>query len=183
MLEGIKAGFRHVTHLFNAMKGFHHREPGIIGVALLDSRISFDLIPDGVHLHKVVYELVLKLKQPSKTVLVSDSLPTTGLRDGEYDYGGISIVLKKGVARLESGALAGSNISLNEGVGFLSGLGVRELCEVIHMASYSPACVLNMQDRKGCLSPGMDADIAVFDGNFNARLTMVEGKIVYEENV
>ena len=181
MLEGIKAGFRHVTHLYNAMKGFHHRDPGIMGAALLDPRISFDIIPDGVHLHKVAYELVLRLKQPSKTVLASDSLPTTGLRDGGYDYCGMSIVLKNGVARLESGALAGSNITLNEGVGYLSGLGVGELCDVIHMASYSPACLLNMQDMKGSLSPGMDADIAVFDSNFNTRLTMVEGNIVYVE--
>lgn len=181
MLEGINTGFRHVTHLYNAMKGFHHREPGIIGSALLDPRISFDIIPDGIHLHKVVYELALKLKQPSKTVLVSDSLPTTGLPDGEYDYGGRRIVLKNGVARLESGALAGSNIPLNEGVSHLSGLEIRELREVIHMATYSPACLLNIQDRKGSLSPGMDADIAVFDSNFNARLTMIEGNIVHVE--
>jgi N-acetylglucosamine-6-phosphate deacetylase len=181
MLKGINAGFRHVTHLYNAMKGFHHREPGIMGAALLDSRISFEIIPDGIHLHKVAYELALKLKQPAKTVLVSDSLPTTGLGDGEYDCGGRSIVLKNGVARLESGVLAGSNITLNEGVGILSGLGVRELREIIHMASYSPACLLGIQGRKGSLSPGMDADIAVFDSNFNPRLTMVGGNITYIE--
>lgn len=183
MLKGINAGIRHVAHLYNAMMGFHHREPGIFGSAFLDSRVSFELIPDGVHLHRVAYEIAIKLKEPSKTVLVSDSLPTAGFPDGEYNYGDLKILLKNGVARLESGALAGSNITLNEGIKYISELGLLKPRELIQMTTYSPATVIDVHHQKGSLMPGMDADIVVLDRNFDSKLTIIEGDIVYEGGV
>jgi N-acetylglucosamine-6-phosphate deacetylase len=165
------------------MMGFHHREPGIFGSAFLDSRVSFELIPDGVHLHRVAYEIAIKLKEPSKTVLVSDSLPTAGFPDGEYNYGDLKILLKNGVARLESGALAGSNITLNEGIKYISELGLLKPRELIQMTTYSPATVIDVHHQKGSLMPGMDADIVVLDRNFDSKLTIIEGDIVYEGGV
>jgi len=180
MMDGINAGISHTTHLYNTMRPFHHREPGAVGASLIDDRISVELIADGVHVHPVALKLTTKLKGVKKTVLVSDSIMPTGLPDGEYQYGHQKVFLKKGQCRLDSGVLAGSNIRLCDAVRNMVHLAGIPITQAIEMATLSPARVLSLEDQKGQLLPGRDADLIVLDKTFSVRCSMVNGKIIYE---
>jgi len=180
MEAGVKAGVRHVAHLFNGMRPFHHREPGIVGRALVDDRVSVELIADGVHVHPASLRLAARMKGAEKTVLVSDSIKPAGLPDGDYDYGGRRVTVSGGRCLLEDGVLAGSIIRLNDAVRNMVELAGFTVGEAIKMASSSPSRVLGMEGRKGSLARGMDADVTVLDEGFNVLFTMVEGRVVYE---
>lgn len=180
MGAGVKAGVRHVAHLFNGMRPFHHREPGIVGWALVDDRVSVELIADGVHVHPASLRLAARMKGAEKTVLVSDSIKPAGLPDGDYDYGGRRVTVSGGRCLLEDGVLAGSVIRLNDAVRNMVELAGFTVGEAIKMASSSPSRVLGMEGRKGSLARGMDADVTVLDEGFNVLFTMVEGRVVYE---
>jgi len=172
-------GFTHVTHLFNAMRPFHHRDPGVVGAALTDERLTVELIADGLHLHSASLRLAALAKGSEKTVLVSDSVMPAGLQDGEYLFGGYKVYLKGGRCSLESGDLAGSTIRLCDAVRNIVELAGLPITKAVEMASLSPAKVLGLADRKGCLKSGWDADLTVFDQSFTVLFTMVEGRIVY----
>lgn len=177
--EGIEAGITHMIHLFNGMRGFHHREPGIVGASLTYPRVSVEVIADGIHLHPVSLQLTVKLKGVRKTVLVSDSLPPAGLPEGVYNFGEKEVILKDDECRLRSGVIAGSTIRLNEAIRNmveLTGLGVTE---AVSMATDSPSKVIGVEDRKGRLLPGFDADITVLK-RFEPVLTIVGGETVYK---
>jgi len=179
MEAATEAGFTHVTHLFNAMRPFHHRDPGVVGAALTDERLTVELIADGLHLHPASLRLAALVKGSEKTVLASDSVMPAGLQDGEYLLGGDKVYLKDRRCSLESGQLAGSTIRLCDAVRNIVELADLPLTKAVEMASLSPARVLGLADRKGCLKPGWDADLTVFDQSFTVLFTMVEGRIVY----
>lgn len=181
MEAAVDAGFRHVTHLFNGMRPFHHREPGAAGAALMDERVSVEVIADGVHLHPAALMLAVTVKGVGKTALVSDSIMPAGLPEGEYVFGGQGVRLRGGRCLLESGVLAGSAIRLCDAVRNMVGLVGIQLTEAVEMASSTPARIIDVADRKGCLEPGMDADLTVFDHGFSILLTMVGGKVVYKK--
>jgi N-acetylglucosamine-6-phosphate deacetylase len=179
MMMGVKAGVRHASHLFNGMRPFHHREPGVAGAALADERVKVELIADGVHLHPVTLGLAVGLKGPRRTALVSDAIAAAGLRDGEYSLGGQRVEVRDGVCTLESGALAGSTLTLNKAVRNMVELVGTPISEAVMMASSTPAAIMG-EARKGRLEPGLDADVVVFDWDFRVLLTMVGGSVVYE---
>jgi N-acetylglucosamine-6-phosphate deacetylase len=177
---GFEAGLKHASHLFNAMKPLHHREPGIIGATLVNDEISVELIADGVHLHPVVLKLVKRMKSSESTVLVSDAISSAGLPDGEYKFGSEELKVDKGVSRLESGYLVGSTIRLSDAIRNMIRLTGIAPKEAIEMATFTPAKVLGVLEKKGRLIPGMDADITVLDHKLTVVLTIVEGRIVYK---
>jgi len=179
MEHAVGAGFTHITHLFNAMRPFHHRDPGVVGAALTDERLAVELIADGLHLHPTSLRLTALVKGAEKTVLVSDSAMPAGLRDGEYLLGDEKVYLKGDRCSLESGGLAGSTIRLCDAVQSMVELGGFPITRAVEMASLSPARVLDFANRKGCLKPGWDADLTVFDQKFTVLFTMVEGRIVH----
>ncbi len=179
MMAGVEAGFSYVAHLFNGMRPFHHREPGVVGAALDDSRVSVELIADGLHLHPAALRLVVGRKGAGKTTLVSDSVAPAGLGDGEYELGGERVRVEKGRCFLGSGTLAGSTIRLSDAVRNMVELAGSPIAEAVEMASTTPARILGLMERKGRLTPGMDADLTVLDKSFSIRLTIVGGKIVY----
>ena len=179
MMAGVEAGFSHVTHLFNGMRPFHHREPGVVGAALDDGRVSVELIADGLHLHPAALRLAAGRKGAGKTALVSDSVAPAGLVDGEYELGGERVRVEKGRCLLESGALAGSTIRLSDAVRNMVELAGSPIEEAVEMASTTPAGILGLAERNGRLAPGMDADLTVLDKGFSVRLTMVGGRVVY----
>jgi N-acetylglucosamine-6-phosphate deacetylase len=119
------------------------------------------------------------MKGVESTVLVSDSIAPAGLPDGEYDFGELKVSIKEGRSLLESGRLAGSTIRLRDAVRNMVELAGFPLDEAVEMATSTPARIVGVDDRKGSLTPGMDADITVINGNFSIVLTMVEGSIVY----
>ncbi len=181
MEKAVEAGFRHVTHLFNAMRPFHHRDPGVVGAALTNGRVTVDIIADGQHLHPAALRLVAMTKGAGKTALVSDSIKPAGLDDGEYRLGDQIVRLKGGRCTVGSGLLAGSTIRLYDAVRNMVELAGVPLAEAVEMASSTPASIIGISDRKGCLKPGMDADLTVLDHYYSVLLTMVGGKIVYKK--
>lgn len=181
MVEAFDAGFRHVAHLFNAMRPFHHRDPGAAGAALADERVTVEVIADGLHLHPSVLRLVAEAKGAGYTALVSDSIMPSGLPDGEYSFGDQRVILKGGRCLLESGVLAGSTIRLCDAVRNMVELAGVPITEAVEMASSTPARIIGLADRKGRLQQGMDADLTIFDHGFSILLTMVGGRVVYEK--
>jgi len=180
---GIEAGIRHASHLFNGMRSLHHREPGLVGAALDDERVTVELIADCYHIHPAVLRIVARLKGTARTALVSDSIAAAGLPDGDYSLGGMKVAVRHGKSLLESGTLAGSTIRLCDAVRNMVKKADVPLREAVEMASTTPSRVAGAADRKGSIAPGMDADITVLDRGLSVMLTMVEGRVIYEKEV
>ena len=177
--QAISCGCSHVTHLFNGMTGLHHREPGIVGAALMHD-VFTEVIADKVHVNEHLFQFVLNNKGENRVVLITDSMRAGCMKDGIYDLGGQDAIVKDGIARLAGGSLAGSVLTLNQAVRNFYESTEATLCEVIHMASLNPATSINVAHRKGSLEIGKDADVIFLDDEFNCHLTMVKGDVVYK---
>ena len=178
-VAGVKAGVRHATHLFNAMTPLTHRGPGVVGAALNCDEVSTELIVDTHHVNAALFDTVYKLKG-RKLCIITDCLPAGGLPEGEYTLGGAKIIYKNDLCRLEDGPIAGSVLKLNKGVWNVFNNSKIPLHECVNCASLNPATTLGMQDKKGSLAVGKDADIVILDNEFNVRKTIIGGKIKYE---
>lgn len=177
-IDGIKHGFCHSTHLFNAMTGFTHREPGVVG-ATFDSDITTETISDGIHISYPSLRVAYKQKGTDKTLLVTDAMCACGMPDGTYALGGQPVIVKNGAARLENGALAGSILTLNRAVKNIYDNTNYPLYEIVKMASYNGAKYCRVDDRKGQIKENLDADLTIFDENIDVKMTIIGGKIVY----
>lgn len=176
----VEKGVSNITHLFNAMTPLNHREPGVVGLALMTD-VYCELIADKIHVNKDLFQFVLKTKGKDKIILITDCMRAGCMKDGEYDLGGQTVIVKDNAARLESGALAGSVLTLNKAIhNFFENTDLK-INEVIQLASLNPAKSINVDNRKGSLEIGKDADIAIFDEDMNCHLTIVEGQIVYNK--
>ena len=178
-VAGVKAGVRHATHLFNAMTPLTHRGPGVVGAALNCDEVSTELIVDTHHVNAALFDTVYKLKG-RKLVAITDCLPAGGLPEGEYTLGGAKIIYKNDLCRLEDGTIAGSVLKLNKGVWNVYNNSKIPLHECVNCASLNPATTLGIQDKKGSLEAGKDADIVILDNEFNVRKTIIGGKVKYE---
>ena len=177
--QAIACGCSHVTHLFNGMTGLHHREPGIVGAALMHD-VFTEIIADKIHVNESLFQFVLNNKGEDRVVLITDSMRAGCMKDGVYDIGGQDATVKDGAARLACGSLAGSVLTLNQAVRNFYECTDATLSEAIHMASLNPAASINVDNRKGSLEVGKDADVILLDESFNCHLTMVNGEIVYQ---
>lgn len=175
----IAAGCSHATHLFNAMRGLHQREPGLVTAALLSEKVLVELIVDGVHLHPAVVELVLKMKGREKIALVTDSMRAKCLRDGTYDLGGQTVTVKGDKAELREGVLAGSVLKMNSALKNLLQFTGCSLADAIKMTSENPARALGIFAERGSITVGKAADLVVLDSELNVVLTMVGGEVVF----
>ena len=178
-VAGVKAGVRHATHLFNAMTPLTHRGPGVVGAALNCDEVSTELIVDTHHVNAALFDTVYKLKG-RKLCIITDCLPAGGLPEGEYTLGGAKIIYKNDLCRLEDGTIAGSVLKLNKGVWNVFNNSKIPLHECVNCASLNPATTLGIQDKKGSLAAGKDADIVILDNEFNVRKTIIGGKVKYE---
>lgn len=176
-MVGINNGVKHATHLFNAMTGLAHREPGVVGAAL-NSDVSCELIVDTFHVLPALYDLVYKMKG-RKLCFITDCLPAGGLPYGEYTLGGIKIIYKDIVCCLEDGTIAGSVLKLNKGVWNVYTNSTIPLWECVNCASLNPAEVIGVSDKKGSLDIGKDADIVILDNEFNVIKTIKKGEMKY----
>ena len=179
---GIYEGASIATHLYNAMRSFSHREPGIIGAALTDDRVYCELIYDTIHLHDTSVEIAMKLIGMDKIVLVSDAMRAAGLTDGEYELGGQKVYVKKGGARLENGSLAGSTLNLRRAVHNMIFKMNVPIHNAVRMASLNPAKAIKIDDRKGSLELGKDADMIIFDSDINILTAIVGGDTAWTRN-
>ncbi len=178
--KAFSAGANHATHLFNAWREFHHREPGGIGAALDEDQVFVELIADGIHIHPSFIRLAIFRKGVDRVCLITDSLKEVGLPDGTYTWGELQVVLQGREIRLkDSGVLAGSVLHLNHGVrNVLSWTGL-SVPEVVRMATLTPAKSVGLEASVGSLEPGKKANVAVFDRNFETVATFVRGEKVY----
>ncbi len=176
------AGVTQATHLFNAMGGLHHREPGTAGAVLDDDRLLAQLICDGVHIHPAVVSLVFKIKTSSRIALITDSIRGAGMGDGEYENDGQRMVVREGVARDPEGRLSGSTLAMDEALRNVIKFTGCSLEEALAMATSVPAEEMGLAGRKGRIAAGYDADLVLFDENINIKKVIVNGEIVYEKS-
>lgn len=173
----LDAGATVGTHLFNAMRGLHHREPGPVAALLEHPHAYVELIADGVHLHPAVLRLAATRK-PGRAVLVTDAMAAAGAGDGDYALGTMAVEVRDGVARLaDTGLIAGSTLTMAAAVKFAVQVAGLPLEDVVRAATASPAAMLGL-DRVGSLCPGFRADLVVLDGDLNVLRVLHRGQWV-----
>ncbi|MGI8574381.1 MAG: N-acetylglucosamine-6-phosphate deacetylase, partial [Egibacteraceae bacterium] len=170
---GFDAGGRAATHVFNAMRPLHHRDPGIAGVALARSDVTVELIVDGHHLHPDTVRLAWHAAA-GRVALVTDGIAAAGLGDGTYRLGDVEVTVRDGAARNPAGALAGSTLTMLQAVRNLHALGV-PLPEAVDAATGVPARLVGREDL-GLLVAGTVADIIVLDDRLELQACLVDGE-------
>lgn len=174
----VDAGARAVTHLFNAMPPLHHRMPGPVARALLDERVTSELIVDGHHLDDDILRLALGVAGADRLMLATDAMAAAGMPDGDYDLPGLEASVRDGGAFVRgSDTLAGSTLTMDRAVERLVGSGAVGLREAARMASTNPAAVMGWADR-GALRVGARADLVVIGPTGGVELVMVLGERV-----
>ena len=174
----IEAGVGHVTHLFNAQTPLMHRDPGVVGAALTDDRVSTELIADAFHVNAHLFPLVARMKG-DKLVLITDCTRAGGLEDGEYTLGGQPIFVKGIECRLADGTIAGSVLKLNYAVYNLLSNTKLPVWEAVNAASLNPEKRIGVDGCKGSIEPGKDADFAIVNDRFDVIATIIAGRTVY----
>ena len=178
-MKSIDAGISNATHIFNAMPPFHHRHPGPVG-AILNSPITFELIADTIHIHPAVFQILLNAKGKDKMILITDSMRAGFMKDGNWELGGQEVVVENNTARLPDGTLAGSILTLNKAVFNIMANTELEIYEAVALASLNPAKLIHLDQMKGSIKIGKDADLVIFDEKLNVECTILEGKIIYQ---
>ncbi len=180
-ISAIKRGAGHITHLFNAQTGLHHRNPGIVGAAF-DSDVKVELITDNIHVHPATQRIVYKIKSKEKIILITDSMRACGLGDGVSELGGQKVFVKGNFATLENGNLAASVIKMNDAVkNFRENTGA-DMGEVVESVTKNPAESLKIFDKIGSIETGKSADFTIFDENFDVKYSFVDGQIFFRKS-
>ena len=177
-MEAIHCGCSHITHLFSAQTPLHHRDPGVVGAALMTD-VFTEVIADKIHINPHIFQFVLDNKGTDRVVLITDSMRAGCMKDGRYDLGGQEVMVKDGAARLSSGVLAGSVLTLNLAVKNFYEHTKATLSEAIHFASLNPAKSIGVDAYKGSLEVGKDADIIILDKDFICLLGISEGREIW----
>ena len=154
------AGATHLTHLFNAMPGIHHRNPGVIPAAVENPNVRAELIGDGLHVHPATMRMAFSAFGKERIVLISDALRCCGMPDGEYELGGQQVFLANSIAKLADGTIAGSASNLMRCMRNLINFGIPEE-DAIRTATYNPACALGAEQEVGSIREGLLADFVV----------------------
>jgi len=169
------AGATHLTHLFNAMPGIHHRNPGVIPAAAENDTVRAELICDGLHVHPASVRLAFRLFGPERMVLISDALRCCGMEDGQYELGGQTVTLRDGIAKLPDGTIAGAATNLFQGMRNAMAFGIPE-GDAVRVATWNPACAIGAQDRIGSIEEGKQADFLVCAPDYSSVQVYMAGK-------
>lgn len=178
----IRKGMHICTHLFNAMNGLGHRTPGGAGAFLTESAAMVQIIPDGVHVHPAALELAYRAKGADKICLVTDSLMVAGTDITEFYFFDRLAKATDRACFLPDGTLAGSKLTMNRAVKLFHETTSATLHEALHMASLNPAKAIGLDQHKGSLEVGKDADVLVMDHDLNVHMTFVEGMLIAQSN-
>lgn len=168
-----EAGASHVTHMFNGMNGIHHRRPGIIGAAF-DAGVSVELICDGLHIHPSVIRMTEAMFR-GRITLISDSMRSAGMPDGDYTLGGQPVYVRNGKATLKDGTLAGSSITLMDALRNVVQFGI-PLERAVRYATSLPASAVGAGGYLGKISEGYRADLLVLDQDLNLEMVITGGR-------
>ncbi len=177
--EAVAAGAKIFVHLFNGMSGLHHRDPGVVGAAFMNDDTFAELICDGHHVHPDIAKLAIRIKGEN-IVLITDCMRAGLMPDGPYKLGEYDVTMKDGVARTETGSLAGSTLTLLDGVKNVCNWTVQPLHEIWHLGSLSPAKSVGKDAELGSIFPGKRADFVVLDNDLNIQATVVDGILKYK---
>jgi N-acetylglucosamine-6-phosphate deacetylase len=188
VVDAYNAGFNHITHLYSAMSTVTRRNAfryaGIVEAAYLIDNMNVEIIADGVHLPKSLLQFVYKFKGPDKTALVTDSMRGAGMPDGESILGsldkGQKVIIEDGVAKLpDRTAFAGSVATTDRLVRTMVNIAEVPLVEAVRMMTLTPARMMKIDQQKGSVQKGKDADFVIFDDNINVSYTILEGNVIY----
>ena len=168
-------GIHHFTHVYNAMTGFSHRAPGVVGAAF-DTDANCEIIADNVHSHPAAQRLLYHAKGGKNIVLITDSLRACGLGDGPSELGGQEVFVKGELATLKDGTIAGSVATMNRCVKIFWENTGAELPQIIEMVTKTPAQELALYEEVGSLESGKRADIVIFDEEVQVKATIIGGK-------
>ncbi|WP_294703699.1 N-acetylglucosamine-6-phosphate deacetylase [uncultured Fusobacterium sp.] len=174
----VKAGISHSTHTYNGMKGFTHREPGVVGAVMLNDSVNAEIIFDKIHVHPEAVRLLIKTKGVDRVVCITDAMCATGLPDGNYKLGELDVYVRDGQARLISNdALAGSVLTMDKAFKHLIELGY-SLFDAVKMTSTNAAKEFGL--NAGVLQEGKDADIVLLNPDYSVEMTIVKGEVKYQ---
>ncbi|MFZ0287450.1 MAG: N-acetylglucosamine-6-phosphate deacetylase [Candidatus Sulfotelmatobacter sp.] len=169
----VKAGARHATHTFNAMRPLDHREPGILGEALTSEELSADIIADGIHVAPEVVKLFLKAKGIEHAVLITDATAAAGMPDGTYRLGPIQVEVKNGRCTSD-GKLAGSVLTMDRAVRNVVQFANWSLQDAVRAATLNPTRAVGLAHH-GRLTPGAEANLVVLGPDGEVKRTIVRG--------
>lgn len=173
--QGIAAGADHATHTFNAMRALDHREPGVLGVALSDDRLTADIIADGIHVDPRMVKLFLAAKGDERAVLITDAISATGMGDGRFKLGELEVEVR-GDRCVFQGKLAGSVLTLDRAVRNVMSFAGWKLQQSVRLATYNPARLLAIGGKNGTVAPGGDADLVILTPEGKVVQTFIAGK-------
>lgn len=180
--SAFRRGVSHVTHLFNAMPGFNHREPGTVGAVFDDGQVMAELICDGFHIHPAALCIAFRLLGPDRVVVVSDAMRAAGLADGSYELGGQLVEVINGQARLSDGTIAGSTTNLLEEVRRLVSFGI-PLAQAVRAASLNPARAVGEDARLGSIAAGKCADLIILDPALELKGVIKGGEFAFADGL
>ena len=175
--RAVDSGAKLVTHLYNAMKRFHHRSPGILTSALLNDVLYTEIIADGIHVHPAAIELAIKTKPEDRIILVSDSIALRDCPDLDYYVGEDKIHVEGNRAVNDAGVLSGSVLALDQSIRNLMRWGLVDFKQVIDFATANPARLLGLDNKIGSVAEGLKADLVIWNKvDLSIKATIVNGK-------
>ena len=176
-LRAFEAGASHVTHAFNAMRPFHHRDPGPVGAAIESPDVTVEVVADGVHLHPATIDLLIRSLGPDRVVLTTDAVTPAGLSAGSFRVGREEARLEGGRMLLPDGTIAGSAATMDQLVRNVVEWGFVGIADAVRMATIVPARVIGLSSSKGRVAPGFDADLVALDGDLAVAMTWIGGEL------
>jgi len=180
MKKAVRSGATCVTHIYNAMRGFNHRDGGAVGAALSMDKLACEVIADGIHVSKEAIKIVYRTKPKNKLILVTDAMRAKDMADGRYELGGQEVIVENGSARLFNGVLAGSILKLNDAVRNMSEFVNIDVLEAVDMATVAPAMNLGLLGHKAKIEVGYDGGFAVIDQKLNVYMTIRAGEVIFD---
>lgn len=172
-------GLKHITHLYNGMRGLHHREPGVVGYSFMgDAHV--ELIADGIHSTPEMVKLAYDNISSKRMIMITDAMRAQGLGDGKYDLGGQVVFVQDGAARLADGTLAGSVLTMKQAVKNMFDFTDCGWTDIVRMTSYNALKSLGMTGGRGLIRAGHPADLVMYDEDKELVMTIVKGEVHYE---
>lgn len=178
-LHAISLGITHMTHCCNAMRPLFHREPGPLGALAVSSQVMGELIADGVHVHPAMVAIVGKILGPDRVIVITDAQAGAGKEDATFEFAGQPAHVERGVARLADGAIAGSILTMDQALRNTLHMTRATLSEAVGMLTLNPARSIHVDDRKGLLRAGYDADLLLFSTDLRLQATFCRGQLAY----
>lgn len=177
--KAAKLGAKQGTHLYNQMRPFHHRDPGVVGGTLLIDTIMAEIIVDFIHSHPKAVDFAYRIKGADKIILITDAMRAKGVPYGDYDLGGQTVHVTEAGAHLPNGALAGSVLTMDLAIRNMKEATNCSLEELVAMSSTNAAQQMNLP-HKGTVTVGADADLVLLNKALNVQKTIKNGKVIFE---